>query len=186
LDKIRTFISLNIEESLKEKLKLIQSDVKDSLKNYPVKWTNSGNFHLTLRFLGNLEESLVNQLTKELSEIKPGFGKLKFNTLGIGFFPNPEYPNVVFIDLKEDGNNSGKLVEKIDSVINSYGIKPDKKFVPHITLGRFKHEARKKLTYHVNVKFENFELEFQSFFLMKSILKSNGPEYEVIKEFKLQ
>ena len=186
MDKIRTFISLNAEESLKEKLKLIQDAVKKKLKDYPVKWTDSSKFHLTLRFLRSLEENDVIQLTNNLSDIKPGFNDLKFITTGLGFFPNPEFPNVVFVNLTEDSNNAEKLTEQIDSLIISFGIKPDKKFIPHVTLGRFKHEAGKKLTANLNVPFENFELKFQSFFLMKSILKSTGPEYEVIKEFKLQ
>ena len=186
MDKIRTFISLNTEDSIKERLKLVQNDVKDMLKDYPVKWTNSEKFHLTVRFLGNLEENEVNILSKELDNIKPGFEKLKFKTAGIGFFPDTKRPNVVFADLKEDNNNSEKLVEKIDEVIKLFGIVPDKKFVPHITLGRFKHGRRKKPADKVNIEFENFEIEFRSFYLMKSILKSGGPEYEVIKEFKLQ
>jgi len=186
LDKIRTFISLNTGDSIKEKLKLIQNDVKDLLKDYPVKWTNSDKFHLTLRFLGNLEVNEANKLSSELENIKPGFENLKFETSGIGFFPNAKYPNVVFADLKETNNNSEKLVVKIDEVIKIFGISPDKKFVPHITLGRFKHERKRKVNENININFNNFEIEFRSFYLMKSILKSGGPEYEVIKEFKLQ
>ena len=185
MDKIRTFISLNIEKSLKEKFKLIQNDVMDLLKDYPVKWTNSDKFHLTLRFLGNLEKSEIKLLISGLGKIKFEFSGLKFSTSGIGFFPNPRYPNVVFVELTEEGYNSEKLIEKIDSLIIPLGIKPDKKFVPHITLGRFKHEGRRKLSNSINPGFENYELLFQSFFLMKSILRSGGPEYEVIKEFKL-
>ena len=186
MNKIRTFISLNIDKSSIEKLKPVQSDVMDSLKNYHVKWTDSGNFHLTLRFTGGVEENIISQLSDKLSEIKTGFNSIKFKTSGIGFFPNQKHPNVVFIDLKEAGSNSEQLVEKIDNVIISFGIKPDNKFVPHITLGRFKHEGRKKLTVCINTVYENFEMEFDSFFLMKSILKTTGAEYEVIKKIKLQ
>ena len=158
----------------------------DILKDYPVKWINSDKFHLTLRFLGNTEKSEVAGLTAGLNKIKPGFNKPNFQISDIGFCPDRKYPNVVFIGLKESGNNSAKVIEMIDDIIIPLGIKPDKKFVPHITLGRFKHDGRRKVSDKVNIETWNFEIEFQSFFLMKSFLKSGGPEYEVIKEFKLQ
>src|SRR6478736_6785769 len=118
----------------------------DMLKDYPVKWTNSDKFHLTLRFLGNIEKSEIDSLTAELNKIKPGFNKLIFQISDIGFFPDKKYPNVVYIGLEEPGNNSVKLIEMIDTVIIGHGIKPDNKFVPHVTLGRFKHEGKRKLS----------------------------------------
>src|SRR5205085_261817 len=133
------------------------------LKASPVKWTDGDKFHLTIRFLGSLRTDIIEELIARLGEIKTGFNKLKFHTSGTGFFPNAKNPNVVFVDLNEDGNNSGKLVEEIDKVIETYGIKPDKKFVPHITLGRFKHERKERLPGNINIHFESFEIEFNSF-----------------------
>ena len=62
LGKIRTFLSLNAVGSIIPVLRAIQDDVKTELKNYPVKWENPDNFHLTLRFLGDIDENKIEEL----------------------------------------------------------------------------------------------------------------------------
>jgi 2'-5' RNA ligase len=105
---------------------------------------------------------------------------------GIGFFPNAKYPNVVYCGLKDEENLSGKLVSEIYSAAEKFGFKPDNKFIPHITMGRFRREHREKLTRTINIETEPIEFCFNSFCLMKSILKPGGSVYEVIKEFKFK
>jgi 2'-5' RNA ligase len=184
LGRLRTFLSLNIDSSLKPKLKTIQDNVKLALKDYQVKWENPDNFHLTLRFLGDINENKIEELVFTLDRLKFDFDLLRFEVNSTGFFPNQKYPNVVFVDLVEDGSNSQKLVEFIDRIILNFGVKPDKRFIPHITLGRFKRDKRVKIDRQIDVETEKFEIEFDSFFLMKSTLTPQGSVYEVINEFK--
>lgn len=184
LGKIRTFLSLNVESSLKSMLGAIQDDVKTELKNYHVKWENPDKFHLTLRYLGDIDESKIEELAYILDRLKVEFESIKFAVDDIGFFPNQKYPNVVFISLAEEGNNSGKLVEFIDKILASFGIKPDKKFIPHITLGRFRRDKRICLDKPVEVNVVPANIEFDRFCLMKSVLQSGGSEHYIIQEFK--
>lgn len=184
MNKIRTFLSLNTDSSDINRFSEILNKTKESLKNYPVKWESSEKLHLTLRFLGDIDEEKIEDIVFTLDRLKTDFETIDFITNGIGFFPNAKYPNVVFIALDENGNNSEKLVEFIDKIILNFGIKPEKRFIPHITLGRFRRDKRVKITDYVNIKTEPFSIQFDCFYLMKSILTPKGSVYEIINEFK--
>jgi len=183
LKKTRAFLSLNLEEPLKIKIDEIQKELQNSLSGHKIKWENPEKFHLTIRFLGDLDENQLNEIMEGLEKSQFGFERLDFHSDGIGFFPNPGRPNVIFVGLKEDGNNSGKLVDEIDKVITKSGIKPDKKFVAHITLGRFRRENRQGIETENLVEFEPFDVNFDSYYLMESVLNYRGSKYYEIKKF---
>ncbi len=186
MEKIRTFLSLNIRSSLIKRLEAVQNDVKAALKDYPVKWENPNKLHMTLRFLGDTGIDKISDLVFTLDRLKLDFESMKFTANSVGFFPNPKYPNVVFISLDEEGNNSAKLVEFIDKIIFNFGVKPEKRFIPHITLGRFRRDKRIKIENPVIINVEPIEIEFDSFYLMQSTLTPEGSVYETISEFKFQ
>ena len=186
MKKTRAFLSLNLEVLLKIKIDEIQKELQKSLSGHKIKWENPGKFHLTIRFLGDLDENQLDEIRKGLENSHPGFERLEFHSDGIGFFPNPGRPNVVFVGLKEDGNNSNKLVEEIDKVITKSGIKPDKKFVAHITLGRFRRENRQGVETENLGGFEPFDVNFDSYYLMESVLDFRGSKYYEIKKFNFK
>jgi RNA 2',3'-cyclic 3'-phosphodiesterase len=103
LKKIRAFLSLNLEDSLKIKIAEIQKELQKKLDGYSVKWENPEKFHLTVRFLGDVKENDIEFINDELINTSWGFENLKFTSNGIGFFPNTRKPNVVFIRLEEEG-----------------------------------------------------------------------------------
>ena len=186
MKKTRAFLSLNLEVPLKIKIAEIQKELQNSLSRYKIKWENPDKFHLTIRFLGDLDENQLNEIKESLEKSQYGFDRLEFHSDGIGFFPNPGRPNVVFVGLKEDGNNSNKLVEEIDKVITKSGIKPDKKFVAHITLGRFRRENRQGVETENLGGFEPFDVNFDSYYLMESVLDFRGSKYYEIKKFNFK
>ena len=183
MKKTRAFLSLNLEKPLKIKIAEIQKELQETLSGYKIKWENQEKFHLTLRFLGDLDENQLGEIKEGLEKSHHGFMQLEFHSDGIGFFPNPRKPNVVFVALREDGNNSDKLVEEIDKVITKSGIKPDKKFVAHITLGRFRRENRKSADADKLIEFEPFDVNFDSYYLMESVLDYRGSKYHEIKKY---
>ncbi len=183
LEKVRSFLSLNIDASIINSLAVIQNRVKEALNEYAVKWEHPDKFHLTLRFLGDLYQNSISELIRHLETVNFDFKTIETFTSGIGFFPDRKFPNVVFIDLTEIGCNLDVLTDNIDKVLSNFGIKPDKKFVPHITIGRFRREKRKKLEGNFNTETERININFDSYYLMKSILTPSGSFYNEIKCF---
>ncbi|MGH2574419.1 MAG: RNA 2',3'-cyclic phosphodiesterase [Ignavibacteria bacterium] len=186
MDKLRIFLSLNIDSSLTGKISEIQDEIKSELKEHSIKWENPEKFHLTLRFLDSVYEETIFQMINALNNLRFDFEKIIFQTNGINFFPNKRKPNVVFINLKEFGDNTAKLTKAIDEVLSGFGFQKDKDFVPHITIGRFKREKRTPLDYSRFRDFDKFNVEFNSFFLMKSVLDYKGSKHYPVKEFKFK
>ena len=181
--KNRLFLSLNpAEEDLKE-LKKILPDLKNRFKDHYIKWENPDKFHLTFRFLGDIDEERTTVLASTLDRLKFDFENIGFSSDKIGYFPNSRYPNVIFAGLIEQGNNSDKLVSFIDRIILNFGVKPEKRFIPHITLGRFSRNKRKKIDEELTVSFPSENIVFDSFYLMKSTLTQDGSVYEILNKF---
>ena len=180
MPKSRLFLALVPEPGIIDLLSSAQASLKALLDAYNIRWENPAKFHMTLRFLGDIEDGRIHPMGDVLDRIKFGFEELRFDTFEIGFFPNRKYPNVVYAGFEERSSNSAELIESIDSIMLNFGVKPDKKFVPHITLGRFDRSKRKKLEEPVMPALPNAEAVFESFSLMKSTLKQGGSEYTEI------
>jgi 2'-5' RNA ligase len=183
LNKLRTFLSLNINSTLKEKVSGIQESVKKILFSIPLKWETPDKFHMTVRFLGDVAEEDVERMVRDLDNSIFNFDKLLFLSDSIDCFPNKKHPNVLILKLTENENNSEQMTGEIDRIILKYGIKPDKKFVPHLTLGRFRRENRQGVEDISFPEVEAINFEFKSFYLMKSVLDFKGAQHFVIKEF---
>ena len=173
---MRAFIAIDLPEEIKKHLSEIQS--KLLVKEAELNPTNS--FHLTLKFLGDIDDS--ENITKNLSNIKSK--KFKLNLTSLGFFPNKNYIRVIWV-----GTNQNKkltdIAEKIDTSLPHF--KRDHKFHPHITLARVKNvfdkqEFKKVLS---NIKIQNLEFDVKDFILYKSTLTRQGPIYEKVQTFDL-
>lgn len=186
MDKKRLFLSLNLESPEIELLKQDQAAVKEKLGAENIRWSDPEKFHLTLRFLGDIDEDKAPALAGTLERLKFDFEAMHFETDKIGFFPESKFPNVIYAGLKEDGNNSEVLVGFIDKIIYNFGLKPDKRFIPHITLGRFNRNKRIKITEPLDLKIQKFKIEFESFCLMQSRLTPAGSVYDVMNKFNFR
>lgn len=169
-----------------EQLRSVFPDIRKKLDSYPVRWGEPDKFHLTLRFLGDVDEEKISPLADTLDRLKFDFDYIEFESDKIDFFPNSRYPNVIYAGLIEKGNNSEQLVSFIDRIILNFGVKPEKRFVPHITLGRFSRDKRKKIETEFTFPLEPETITFSSFSLMKSSLKPEGSVYEELYKFNFQ
>ena len=183
MKKTRAFLSLNLDDPLKIKIAEIQKELQKSLSGHLVKWEHPEKFHITVRFLGDVEDIVLSGIIKDFEKVKFGFSHLNFHSNGIGCFPGMRRPNVIFAGLEEAGSSSVIMVDEIDKVIKDAGIIPDKKFVAHITLGRFRRENKKGVEDKDLFYYEPFEVSFDSFYLMESRLDSRGSHYYPIKKF---
>lgn len=173
---MRLFIGIDFD-ALRDYFINIQKQIKVEGK---IKFTTS--FHLTLKFLGEVPDLLVNKIREKLSEIKFKPFTVALNKIGV--FPNEDYIRVIWIGLK-DSQKVIELQQKIDKQL--YGMfKMDKKFHPHITIARVKFITNKEgLIKNLKaIKIKEIGFEVDKFQLVKSILTQQGPIYKVLEEYK--
>ena len=186
---MRSFISLNINEDVKEKIQNIQNEVKEYLgeeKKHLIRWEKKEKFHMTLFFLGDVAADMVNDLIKELEFIKfqPN-NEIFFHANSINAFPRLRYPRILFVDMYNKDKKALILYNKIYQVLKLFKFEPDKKFHPHITLGRVKRDQKMNLTdLEDEIKFK-IDFSINSFYLMESKLDYRGSVYKVTKRFTL-
>ena len=176
---MRTFIAIEMPKEIKE----ILLDAQKQINTEKAKIRPAKAFHLTLKFLGEVEEKKIEDIKSALKEIK--FEKFNTALTEIGVFPNESYIRVVWAGLDDSKSKIKKLQQEIDEKFQKLGFKKDTRFHPHVTLARVKFVKDKqdfiKDLREIKIKKESFQIT--EFKLVKSILTPEGPVYEDLASF---
>ncbi len=184
---IRAFIAIEIGSEIKTRV----SEHIDKLKRTgaDVKWVDPENIHLTLKFLGNIEEDTLPGLNEIISNVVSDLESFNINIRNFGTFPNLKRPRVIYVCVDEKENNLLTLYENLNKGVEELGIKGEsKKFVGHITVGRIRTQKNiSKLTTVLKSETERFfGLEKVNYLsLMQSQLTHEGPFYTKLNNFIL-
>lgn len=170
---MRAFVAVEItDESILHIIKKFQNDLKIQAKPVEVK-----NIHFTLQFLGDISESSNEDIQKALKSID--FQSFSLSFQGVGAFPKPRFPRVVWVGTDDvGGNHLIDLAHKVENVLSPLGFKCDKPFKPHITIFRIKSkigDITKDLKKYQNMEFGSQKIT--QIILKKSVLTSDGPIY---------
>ncbi len=176
---MRTFISIDIPEEVRDEIKKIQ----DVLPEFYGKKTEIENLHLTLKFLGEVEEYKIKELRKMLKEVR--FERFETKVKYLGFFDNIKRGKrygPVWMHL----DNCEGLQKLVDDNLEDLFPK-EKRFMSHLTIARVKalkdkSEFLKKLS---EIKIPEIKFTVKGFRLKKSVLNSDGLVYETIEEYQL-
>jgi len=158
--------------------------LQNHLKGEAIKWVEEYNLHLTLKFLGETDESAIGAIEEKLESVCRGFGPFGFKLEGIGHFGQ----RVLFINLSKTeklGELASRVGESLAWVNSGSGSQP---FKAHLTLGRIKF-LKSKTTFSNLIKTEHDtffqDAEVKEVILYESILKPQGPVYQVVRKFPL-
>ena len=175
---MRTFVAVEISnETILHSIKKLQADI-----NIDAKPVGTKNLHFTLQFLGEISEELTGKVSSALKKIE--FSSFDLTLRGIGAFPNPKNPRVIWVGTdKKGGDILIGLSKKVREVLEPLGQIPDKPFAPHITIFRIKKRKsnmRAKLEGKKDIEFGIQRIS--SIKLKKSQLTPNGPIYSDLEE----
>ena len=171
---MRTFISIDIPEKVKKEIKKIQ----DELPGFYGKKTELENLHLTLKFLGEINEDKLEKVKKRLREIKFNFFETEIDSIGVF---SEKFIRIVWLHL----NNCKRLQKEVDDKLKDL-FEVERRFMSHLTIARVKKIKDKKKFLEELKKLEIPKIKFNvdEFYLMKSELSKDGPKYEVIERYK--
>ncbi len=176
---MRIFISIDVPKEVRKEIEKIQA----KLPKFKGKKTEPENLHLTLKFLGEIDDRKVEEVKERLKEIK--YGSFEAEIDSIGFFDNRKSSRykqqiIIWLHMK----NCKKLQKKIDDALKCL-FKPEKRFMSHLTIARVKKISNKKffLEKLKQIKISNLKFNINSFHLMQSKLFKKGPKYSVIEKY---
>jgi 2'-5' RNA ligase len=176
---IRTFIAIE----LPEKIIYTISKVQEEIKSYGLKirWVRPENIHLTLKFLGDIQEADTEKVARAVSESVTGHPPISLAVKGIGVFPGIRRPRVIWLGVSNQLDVLTTFQKTLDEKLEAIGFPKEKRpFRGHLTLGRIKSKIDPKTLNDVLKEFTRFESESFSadrIILYKSELKPKGPVY---------
>ena len=176
----RVFIAFDVSDEARDYLFNLQKELSKFVK---AKWVEKKNIHLTLKFLGEIDDEKLEKLKKELSKIK--FKRFDVVLDELGVFPDENFTRVIWVGLKGEGifNLQKKIDEELLELFSQ-----DQKFTSHITLGRVKavKDKEKLKEFFSKIKIDEIKFTVDNFKLYRSELSKDGPKYYLLEEYKLE
>lgn len=188
----RLFIAVDLSVNVVERLARLQEELErqtEEIDDVTVRWTDAPNIHVTLKFLGDTESSLVPMIESRLSKLARPLFPFEVQCQGLGAFPNFERARILWAGLDPKGAEvMGLLRLSIERELGELGFAPDERdYSPHVTLGRVKAKRRTDLS---DVVEPYADLDFggcyvRDLVLFESNLTPDGPRYEVLNRYQL-
>jgi 2'-5' RNA ligase len=183
---MRLFVSVDLD-GLAEAVAAAQEPLADA---EGLRLTDPEQAHVTLKFLGDTPEARLPELIAELTGAVEDSGVDPFTAEigGLGVFPSIEYISVVWLGVREGGDELTRLHEAVESRTTAMGFDPeDHEFTPHATIARMDHAASKRLVQRVVEERDPDvgSLRVEEVRLKESVLTDDGPEYSTVEAIEL-
>lgn len=175
----RLFVAIDLPEETRDRLVALRDA---SIK---ARWTPSEQYHLTLRFIGEVDEATTAQLQEALHAARTA--PVRLEGRGLGVFPSQRKPRVLFAALEATPGLLA-LQERVEAAVQGVGLDGDgRPFTPHITVARLKfgqgYELRRFRKQHADLQIGPFEAT--SFVLYESRLHPSGAEHRPVATYTL-
>ncbi|MGA3285229.1 MAG: RNA 2',3'-cyclic phosphodiesterase [Verrucomicrobiota bacterium] len=191
-EKLRLFVAISLPEPVRNEITGVQQELQRLVLHDAVRWTKPEQFHLTLRFLGDVPVERVPALLEAVKAVCFGSPVLRLRAQGIGSFPNARSPRVIWAGINDGEGRLAELQKKIEAALQPFAEKPGtERFAGHVTIGRVKHLNRpeiEKLAAHAQaVKDRLFgDWTANEIELIRSNLLPAGASHTVLTAFRLK
>ena len=172
----------------------IPAEVRAALTNYmeraralapEARWARVEGLHVTLKFIGHVDDAVVEKIKAVLASIKAAPFEVKF--AGVGFFPNPNAARVFWAGV-DGGESLPRLASSIDSALEKLGFpRETKPYHPHLTLARTSSRPLRELRQLLDGPPPQFgTMTAREFFLYQSQPQKGGSKYTKLERFALE
>ena len=182
---MRLFFCVELEKSVREALAELAARLKEAL-GPGAKWVTRDNLHITVRFLGEVEDFLAERLTELGGEVARATAPFSFPLAGLGAFPTPRRARVIWAGPEETPEAFVDLVKRVEAGVQALGFPPERKGAKaHVTLARLK-PPRDVAAVLAGTPLPELVVEVGTLTLMKSQLTTQGPIYTPLGCWELE
>jgi RNA 2',3'-cyclic 3'-phosphodiesterase len=199
---IRSFLAVDLREDLRKQIGQVQQDLKQRLSREPstdirISWVQPPSIHLTLKFLGDTEETLVDPMRAAIEHVMKEHRAIQIPLERLGAFPRPQQPRVLWVGASErweqgeDAKRLAALHHAVDACCGTFDFAQDgRPLSPHLTVARIKEGERyvgQALAKGgvMDRPISLGSLAVESIVLMKSELRPTGSVYTKLWEIAL-
>jgi 2'-5' RNA ligase len=184
---VRAFIAISLSSDLKAKLADLQREFRHLAVD--AAWVREAGFHLTLKFLGEIEPQQIAPINACMIEAVHGHQPFTIALSGVGLFPDESHPRVLWVGIQDDEGHLTRLQRTLEASLSRQGFRPEERpFTPHLTLARLKRVARRAellacVNRHRGTRVG--ELAVECLELFESQLHPSGARYLSVKSVPL-
>ncbi|MFC3477818.1 RNA 2',3'-cyclic phosphodiesterase [Halobacterium litoreum] len=184
---MRLFVSVDLPDALADAVADVQEEFRDASG---LNFVDPAQAHVTLKFLGEVDESRLDELGDALEEAVADADVAPFDATfeGLGVFPSLDYISVVWLGVGDGSEELTQLHEAVEETFVARGFDPeDHDFTPHVTLARMEHAGGKERVQEL-VRERHPEVgtaRVEEVRLTESTLTHDGPEYETVRAVRL-
>jgi 2'-5' RNA ligase len=179
---MRTFIAIDIPPDIRNNIGGLIRECKN-IRNFPVKYVEIINIHITLKFLGEIENDSLQLLFDDFGKISLPVSKL--TVYSAGAFPSLNFAKVAWVGIRENPDLNNAFIE-IEKIAKKYSFMPEEReFHPHITIGRIKGRVSDEWVLLIK-KYSDFDFGSfmpDGFSVYRSDLSKGGPVYTKLAFF---
>jgi RNA 2',3'-cyclic 3'-phosphodiesterase len=190
-ETFRLFIAVTVPEDIKTEIEKTQAALRRALPKECVRWTKREQFHLTLKFLGNVDAQRVGPLVDGVRAACQGFAALELRAERVGFFPDLRSPRVVWAGVSDAREQLPLLQRAIEAACRDFTAEEAKEhFAGHVTLGRIKGLRRAEAEVLAGLASDLAARRFGAWTaagidLIRSQLSPNGAQYTTLAAIPL-
>ena len=184
---IRTFIAIELPVEVKRVVRQIQDQLGGSIEG--IKWVKQENIHLSVKFLGNVEENGINDIATAVKNAVKESSVMNLKTGHLGAFPNEKRPRILWLGVEGDVREFISMSKNCELELAKLGYEIDaRENKPHITIGRIRSSKKQKGVINIlkDIPVESILFRVDALKLMRSELNINGAVYTNLQSVKLE
>jgi 2'-5' RNA ligase len=183
MPRLRTFIGLDLGKPIRDRLVVLQEKLAAGASE--VKWVEPDNLHVTLLFLGEVDQRAVIDVCRAAEQAAAAIAAFPLTVAGVGCFPNARRPRILWAGVSAGAAETIALHDALEAPLLELGCyrREERKFTPHVTLGRIRGERSVQGLDNVIAKqqaWQGGETTIAEVQVMSSELTRDGPKYTVL------
>jgi 2'-5' RNA ligase len=187
--RIRTFIGVDIGKDVRSRCVAMQETL--SRAGADVKWVEAENLHVTLLFLGEVDDREVADVCRAVALVAGRHESFSLSVAGVGCFPNPRRPRVVWAGIGEGTEELVAIHDALEPPLMELGCyrREERQYTPHLTLGRVQGEQQTESLAAALARKADWQagsLEVRELLIFSSQLMREGPVYSILGRGKLR
>lgn len=185
----RIFTAIDISEEAKQKASDYIEKLRGEFPHLRVGWERAEKFHLTLKFLGNVDERQLKNLSEAVEQTAEQLSIFKLRISETGAFPSTRNARILWLGVRDAPGSLRHLNEILENECARNGFEKEKRdFKPHLTIGRLRQPAQSKelIEQHLRNDFPAVEFAISEITIYESRLQKSGSIYSIVSKRKFK
>ena len=184
----RLFIAVDISDEARRLAAEHIDKMRQNAKDVRVGWEKPEKLHVTLKFLGNVDEENVGAVSDAVAAIASDHRPFEMAIAGTGAFPNGRQPRVLWLGVENADGALAQLAADVDMRLSEIGFEKEKRrFSPHLTIARIREpqKAKRLSEVHLQSRFVSQPFTVGELVVYQSQLQPTGSVYNAISRHAL-